>query len=84
METKMTFSKWLDTFLSEKGIDLEKTLTVEGASGPNYMPVEIIVQAIKAASAAEQQQIKTMFVRIDFVNGDVLDFLKHLGKAIAI
>ena len=80
----MTFAKWLDTFISEKGIDLDQTLTVEGSSGANYMPVQIIVDAIKSASASEQSQIKAMIVKIDFVNGDILHFFRHLGKAIAL
>lgn len=80
----MTFAKWLDTFLEEKGIDLEQGFEVEGPSGVNYMTVETVVIAMKSANANEQNGIKTVFVRIDFANGDVLDFIKHLGKAIAI
>lgn len=80
----MTFTKWLDTFLSEKGIDLDHPITVEGKSGPNYMEVSHVVAAMKATSAAEQAQIKTTLVMIDFRNGDVMHFIKHLAKAIAI
>lgn len=80
----MTFTKWLDTFLSEKGIDLEQTLTVEGPSGVNYMPIECLVDAIKSAPKDEQRIIKNMIVKIDFRNGDVLDYFRHLGQAIAI
>jgi hypothetical protein len=79
----MTFSKWIRTFLSEKNIDLDKNLEIEGPSGLNIMPVEILVEAMEQASQAEQEGIKAMIVKIDFVNGDVLDFFKHIGQAIA-
>lgn len=80
----MNFSKWLDTFLSEKGIQLDQPFTVEGKSGPNYMEVSHVVAAMKTTSANEQAGIKNMLVRIDFANGDVMHFIKHLAKAIAI
>ena len=80
----MTFTKWIDTFLAEKGIDLEQMLFVEGPSGENAIPVGCLVEAIKGAPSHERAGIKTMIVKIDFVNGDVLDYFKHLAQAIAI
>lgn len=78
------FSKWLDTFLEEKGIQLDQPITVEGKSGPNHMIVQNVVDAIKATNEAERNGIKTMLVKIDFRNGDVMHFIKHLAQAIAI
>lgn len=80
----MNFNKWLDVFLKEKEIDLEWNFVVEGQSGLNHMYVENVIDAIKTTSAAEQAAIKTMLVKIDFVNGNVMDYIKHLAKAIAI
>lgn len=80
----MTFNKWLDTFLSEKGIDGEQVLNVEGPSGANSIPVACLVDMMKQAPRHEQQGIKTMIVRIDFRNGDVLDYFRHLARAVAI
>jgi len=79
----MTFNKWIDTLISEKNINTEKFLEVEGPSGLNMIPVAVLVDAIKQASDAEQAAIKTMIVKIDFVNGDVVDYFKHLAQAIA-
>ena len=82
----MTFAKWLDTFLAEKEIDGDDMLTVEGSSGTNFIPVEILADAIKSASPAEQAGIKSMLAKIDFVapgRKPVLDYFTHLGKAIA-
>lgn len=80
----MTFSKWLETFLSEKGVDLEETLTVQGASGANWIPVSALVDAMKRTSAREQTGIKAMLVKIDFANGNVRHYLTHLAQAVAL
>ena len=77
------FNNWLDTFLSEKGIDLDQPINVEGGAGLNFMTVENIVQFMKVTSAGEQKAIKNTFVMIDFKNGDVLHFIKHLAQGVA-
>ncbi len=76
--------RWLDTFLEEKGIDLEEGFEVEGPSDPNHMTYENVVHAIKSAPAHEQQGIKAMLVKIDFANADVRRYLRHLAQAIAL
>ena len=80
----MGFDKWLDTFISEKGIDTEQYIEVEGPGGANHMPVSAVLDAMKSTTDAEKSKIKNTFVLIDFKNGDVLHFIKHLAQAIAI
>lgn len=80
----MTFTKWLDTFTSEKGLDMEHILTVKGASGDNMIPLGCVIDAIKSAPASEQNGIKTMIVKIDFHNAPVLPYFAHLAQAIAL
>jgi hypothetical protein len=81
----MTIKKYLNDLISEKsGIDMETTLEIEGPSGLNIMPLQVLVDAIVQAPANEQKGIRNMLVRIDFNNGDVLDYFRHLGQAIAI
>ena len=80
----MTFNKWLDTLVAEKGIHTDRVILVDGPSGQNHMPLEIVLDAIKATAPAEQAQIKATLVKIDFVNGDVMHFFEHLAKALAI
>lgn len=80
----MTFDKWIDTFVSEKGIDPEQVLTAEGPSGANSIPVQCLIDLMKQAPRHEQTAIKTTIVKIDFRNGDVLDYFRHLAKAVAI
>jgi hypothetical protein len=79
----MSFSNWLDLFLSEKGIDLDEIISVEGDSGQNLIPVGCLVDVIKSAPDHEQRGIKAMMVRIDFQDGRVIDYLRHLAQAIA-
>lgn len=80
----MTFTKWLDTFITEKGLDLEQAFTVKGKSGDNFIPLGCVIDAIKSAPAREQSAIKDMVVKIDFRNGNVCHYFAHLAQAIAI
>ncbi len=77
-----TFNKWFDALVSEKGV-ADRTIEVEGPSGLNIMPMEVLTDAIKSAPKAEQASIKNTLVMIDFKNGDVMHFFNHLAKAIA-
>lgn len=80
----MTFTKWLDTFTAEKGLDMEQVFAVPGPSGTNHIPLGCVVDAIKSAPTHEQAGIKSMIVKIDFRNGDVTKYFEHLAQAIAI
>ena len=80
----MTFASWLDTLVDEKGYDTDDLIEVEGESGTNLIPLECLMDTMKMAPRHEQDAIKNMVVRIDFCNGNVMDYFKHLAKAIAI
>jgi len=80
----MNFNKWLDTLIEEKNINTDQIIEVDGDFGVNMIPVAIVLNAIKAAPQQERAQIKTILVKIDFANGDVLHFIRHLAKALAI
>jgi hypothetical protein len=79
-----TFAPWFKRFNEEKGIDGETAIQVEGPSGINHMTIQNVFNAILNTSAGEQAAIKEMLIRIDFNNGDVVDYYKHLAKAIAL
>lgn len=79
-----TFETWLDTFLTEKRVDLDTPIVVDGPSGPNHMAVGTVVAAMKATGAGEQSALQRNLIRIDFANGDVVDYLRHLAQAIAV
>jgi len=75
---------YLNNLISEKSnISMTTPIEVEGASGTNFMNVGVIVEHILIAPKTEQEAIKNVLVKIDFNNGDILDFFKHLAKAIA-
>ncbi len=76
--------KYLYTLLEEKNIDLETPIEVQGDSGTNYMTVETVIEHILITSKEEQKKIKNILVQIDFKNGDILHFIKHLAQALAI
>ena len=79
----MRFSTWLDTLVTEKGLDTEHLITVEGPSGENIIPLGCVLDAIKATSKREQEGIRTMLVKLDFRNAPILPYFEHLAKAIA-
>lgn len=77
------FDKWLDTFVEEKGIDLGQILEVKTDKNTHYFEVGNIIENIKATTPEEQEEIKNMIIKIDFYNGDVIDYFKHLAQALA-
>lgn len=79
----MNFATWLKTFIEEKRIDTDQMIEVEGRSGTNWIPVGCLVEAMVAAPTHEQRGIREMIVRIDFQNGDVMRYFRHLARAIA-
>lgn len=76
----MKFNDWLDTLISEKGIDLEETFEIEN----NTMPYGVVIEHIKIANKTEREAIKKVLVMIDFKNGDIKHFLRHIAQAIVI
>lgn len=77
------FAHWIDTFVDEKQLDRNHLFAVEGRSGVNFIPLDVLIDHMKIARPGEQDGIKRTLVRIDFLNGDVLHFFNHLAHAIA-
>ena len=83
--TTTKFAEWLDTFVDEKGFDLEQTYKVEGEDwGANYIPLGCVIEFIKTVDAKTQAQIKTNLVKIDFLNGDCHHFFTYMAKGMAL
>lgn len=81
----MSFNTWLDTFISEKNINLDEAFEVEGPNyGTNYMVIENVVDVIKETSSHEQSEIKNQLIKLDSYNQPIEPFLKHLAQAIAL
>ena len=76
---------YLNTLLSEKGISTEKVLEVEGGEwGTNFIPVSTVGDFINNLDAQTQSKIKANFIKIDFYNGDVMNFINYIAKGMAI
>tara|TARA_R100000234_G_C4929848_1_gene147994 strand:- start:440 stop:691 length:252 start_codon:yes stop_codon:yes gene_type:complete len=77
------FNNWLDTFIDEKNINKNDTFEINKNGTLNIISYGSVIDHIKITSKQEQEQIKKTIVKIDFFNGDVLHFFKHLGQALA-
>jgi len=82
-KTKKKMTNYLNTLISEKNINIETIIEVEGQSGTNFIPLGVIVEHIEIAPTHEQNQIKNTLVKIDFHNGDIMHFFTYLAQAIA-
>lgn len=84
----MDFNKWLDTFVEEKGFDLDHEFEIEDPNpnslyGTHFFSLGYIIKAIKTAPAHERAAIKDMIVKIDFAAPNkVLGYFEHLAKAL--
>ena len=77
------FNNWLDTFIDEKNINKHDTFEINKNGTLNIISYGSIIDHIKITSKQEQEQIKKTILKIDFFNGDVLHFFRHLGQALA-
>ena len=81
----MKFEKWLDTLVAEKGLDLDHTFEYNGpVYGMNMIPLEAVVEQIKAFHPDTQKMTKNRLVEIDFKNGDVMHFFGYIAQKMAI
>jgi len=79
----MTTKTYFQRFFEEKELDHERMFEIEAASGLNLIPVGVVIEAIKTTTETEAAKIADTLRRIDFANGDVYDYLKHLAGALA-
>jgi len=74
--------KYLDTFFAEKNLPLQNWELEDNEGTTHWISNEVVIEHIKVANRQEQTQIANMIRRIDFANGDVNHFLKHLAGAL--
>jgi len=79
---KSKFNQWFETFLAEKELPIA-SWEIQDASGMvHFIDSEVVIEAIKGFSASEQDQVKAIIVKIDFINGEVNHFFGHLAKGL--
>ena len=76
------FKIWIDTFIKEKDLPMNETITIDNDGTIHIMTYQTIYEHMLIANDKEQEQIKNMIVRIDFMNGNILDYFRHLGKCL--
>ena len=73
---------YLNQFFSEKDVP-DRDFTITDSRGVrHFIPNAVVVEHIALTSGSERKKIEDVLRQIDFRNGDVNDFLKHLAKAI--
>ena len=77
------FKSWLDIFIEEKDLSMEDTFTIDKNGTLNIMSYKTIYEHMLIAPKDEQKQLKNMLVKIDLLNGNILNYFKHLGQAIS-
>ena len=78
----MKAATYLKTFFEEKNLPYAE-FEIETADNVHFISNEIVIEHIMIAPAHEQEGIANIIRQIDFKNGDVNHFLKHLAGAIA-
>lgn len=77
-EKRSCFEKWLLSFCEEKKFDMYEMLDKE-----KELNLGKLIYFILSSNDDEQIEIKKMLVKIDFHNGDCLDYFKNLSQAIS-
>jgi len=80
--TKNKTTRYLQTFFAEKRLPFVQWELTSNDGTFHIISNEVVVGNIYAAHISEQVQIANMIRRIDFLNGDVNDYLKHLATAL--
>ena len=75
-------SRYLKTFFQEKDLPFQQWTLKSKDGMPHIISNEVVIEAIAGAPKNEQTGIANMIRRIDFVNGDVNKYLKHLAQAL--
>ena len=74
--------KYLTTFFAEKDVP-ERGFEIDTDDGFHIIPNVVVLEHIAITSKGEKDAIASVIRKIDFANGDVNDFLRHLAGAIA-
>ena len=76
----MTFNKWFDTFIEEKEIDTGFTFEFDEAGMFHMVETAVVIDWVKKLDPETKAKIKNNFVKIDFMNGNVMHFMEFMAK----
>lgn len=74
--------KYLKTFFDEKDLPNIEWEIVDENGVSHFISNVVVMEHIEIAPIAEQKKIADVIRKIDFANGDVNDYLKHLAGAL--
>jgi hypothetical protein len=74
--------RYLKIFFKEKDLPLQDWELVDNDGVTHWISNEVVIEYIHAAPRHEQTGIANMIRKIDFMNGDVNHFLRHLAGAL--
>ena len=78
-----TATTYLRTFFEEKDLD-QQIYEIEAPGGTlNIIESEAVIERILLTRGGEAEAIAKIIRKIDFLNGDVHHFLRHLAGAMA-
>ncbi len=80
--TKQMANTFFETFFAEKDLT-EQIYEIEMLGSLHLIPTESVIEKIKTTQGEEAKQIENILRQIDFKNGDVHHFLRHLATAMA-
>ena len=78
----MAATKYIRQFFAEKEIPFKQWELTDKQGGNHIISNEVVIENIKNAPKHEQDAIANILRKIDFKNGDVNHFLKHLAQAL--
>lgn len=74
--------RYLETFFDEKDLRTEQWELTDEQGVTHFINSDVVLEQLELAPIEEQEAIANVLRRIDFANGDVNDFLKHLAGAL--
>jgi hypothetical protein len=84
-QNKKPMNDFITTYFKEADVDTTRTYTVESENGTvNYIQASNVIEQIKQTRGQERKRIERIIRKIDFKNGDIHHFLKHLASAMAM
>ena len=78
----MEFTEWFETFIAEKNLPFVDWEIQAEDGQMHFLHSGVVIEHILATSRDEQTKIKNIIVKIDFANGDVNHFFKHLATGL--
>lgn len=78
----MTAQQYLTVFFEEKQIQHETFEITDNSGITHFLDTQVVIESILSTCEAEQTQIADILRQIDFRNGDVNHFLKHLANGL--